>query len=170
MKKPMPTKGLETLAAKPEDQAPAENTALNDEEELDVNLLTAMGKKMLNEQGHQVLQTGLSQTQDPARVVGTFVSQMAMGMMQRLPPDLHVSPRAYLAEGGFVDRLLDEVVATHGLPEEIKGAAFNTAVETMKAAAQSGQKGEQQGGQPPQAGGPPLSSGSPGPIPARQQF
>lgn len=88
-----------------DDQSPKGN--LSDEEETDLEIAVLIGERLLDDGGMEVIQKAIDQSRDPAQVIGQFFIQMIQQLMESLPEDVQLSPRVFLAKGGFVEQLMD---------------------------------------------------------------
>lgn len=142
-----------------EEQVPAEGGGdqLSEEEELDLKLVVKTAAKLMGEGGGlEKVGQALKQSKDPAAVLGPFFATLFGKLQESIPPDMEVSPRVYLAQGGVLEQMLDYMEKKLGLPPEFSDNVFGSVIETIKAAAQ----GEQQKmGPPPPAAPPPPPQG-----------
>ncbi len=146
-------------------EAPQQSSSLSKEEELDLRIAVKTAKKMMTEGGGlKAVETALKQSEDPAKVVGQFLSQLILQMHDQFPKEINVSPRIYLAEGGVLEQLLDFLEGKLGLPKEFSNQVFADVVEIFKAGAQGQQAQPQQQAAAP---GPGLQGQVP-PAPAPQ--
>jgi hypothetical protein len=150
---------LEKKAAK----APANDSQLSDEEELDLEIVTAMAKKMLVEGGGlDVVKSAVGESEDPSSVIGQFFAQLFAQMQESLPQELEISPRVYLAKGGVLEQLLDFLEVKLGLPKEFSDQVWDAVLETVKAAAMAPpEQAQPQGPAAPQPGVPTSPTGAP---------
>lgn len=127
--------------APPQEEASApEGNELSREEELDLKLAVKTAEKLMMEGGLEAIETSLKESQDPAKVVGQFLSQLILQMHEQFPEDINVSPRIYLAEGGVLEQLLDFLEVKLKLPKEFSDQVFADVVEIFKAGAQGSQQ------------------------------
>ena len=126
-----------------EAQAP-EGNELSREEELDLKLAVKTAQRLMMEGGLKAIETSLNESQDPAKVVGQFLSQLILQMHEQFPKDINVSPRIYLAEGGVLEQLLDFLEVKLKLPKEFSDQVFADVVEIFKAGAQGAQQQQPQ--------------------------
>lgn len=118
----------------------------------DVEIITRLGIKLLANGGLDQIKAALKQSDDPAQVIGTFIAQMMAKILEEVSSQIDIDPRAFLANGGFLDAILDYIETKLGYPEEFSDQIYQQVVETIKAAATNGQGQPQQ---QPQAGGMP---------------
>lgn len=104
----------------------------------DAELATRMGIKMLKEGGGlKVIADGINSSKDPAQVIGAFLAQMMGQLAEKLKADANVDPGVFLAQGGFLDAILNYIEDQLGYPEEFSDQIYSAVLETIKAAAQS---------------------------------
>lgn len=124
----------------------------------DIELVTRLGIKILREgEGLKVIQDALTQSQDPGQVVGQFLTQMITQLAEQVSKQYGLDVRAFLAEGGFLENILDWMEDQLDLPEDFSDQVYNEVLEMMKAvAANPPPEGGGMQGQAPQQGQPPM--------------
>lgn len=130
----------------------------------DAEIAVRMAIKMLNEgNGLQVIKDAIDKSQDPALVIGQFLAQMMGALGEQLAQKIGLDPRVFLAQGGFLEKILDYIEVKLGYPEDFSNEIHTQVLETIKAAAQSPQAAQPGAPQPgaPAQGGPPLDGGMP---------
>lgn len=133
----------------------------------DVELAVRMTIKMLRDGGGlKVVADAINQSNDPAQVIGQFLSQIAGQLAEKLDAQYGIDPRIFIAKGGWLDKVLDYIEKQLGYPEEFSEEIYGAVLETIKAAAMAGRNGQAAGppGQaaPPQQGAQPQAA--PGPV------
>jgi hypothetical protein len=104
-------------------------------------------------------------------VLGNFLASAMDRINQKLQQKgMDLSPNIWLAEGGVVDRLLDEVEelaskAGVAFDDAVSSAVFAEVVDQLKLAGQANAKGQSA---PP--AGPPPGMGAPPPAPMMGDF
>lgn len=152
----------------PETEEEAVRNVPIDEEQ--VELVTRLAVKMLKEGGGlDTLKRALDTSQDPAQVTGQFLVQLIAALAEELSKQIDLDPRIFLAQGGFLDHILDYIEQQLSLPAEFSDEVRGECLEMIRALAQGEKKpggqqaGPAQGGPPPQAGpapgGPPQAGG-----------
>lgn len=102
----------------------------------DAELATRMGIKMLKEGGGlKVIADGINQSKDPAQVVASFLVQMMASLAEKLHSEMGIDPGIFLAEGGFLDAILNYIEKQLGYPEEFSDQIYPAVLEMIKAAA-----------------------------------
>lgn len=120
----------------------------------DVEIAVRMTIKMLQEGGGmKVIVDAIQQSQQPAQVIGQFLAQMIGQLAENLQREMDIDPKIFLAKGGWLDSILNYIEKEMDMPEEFSDEIYPEVLETIKAAAQSPQGGQQQG-QPPQGQAP----------------
>lgn len=141
-------------------EAPEQDEGLSDAE-----LVSMMGMAALDKGGLDIIKKALDTSQDPAEVIGQFLGQMVLQMAEFTQKTFEIDPGVYMADGGFVEQILNYIETKLGLPPEFSEQLYDEVLEIMKAVANStGPKGRKaqmaqqqagaQGGAP--AGGPPM--------------
>lgn len=101
----------------------------------DVELAFRMGVQALDEGGMDVIRDAINQSQDPAMVIGQFLGQMIGMMAEQLQEEMGVDPRIFLAQGGWLELMLDYIEKELGYPEEFSDQVYAEVLELIKAAA-----------------------------------
>jgi len=130
----------------------------------DVEIVTRLGIKLLAGGGLDQIKQALTQSKDPAQVIGTFIAQMMAQILEQASANVDIDPRAFLANGGFLDTILDYIETKLGYPSEFSDQIYEQVLEVIKAAAQGGQQAGS--GQPMQ--GAPAPQAAPGGMPNGQ--
>lgn len=132
-----------------EDQAPQGGGEVSKE---DVEIVTRLGIQILSKGGLDQIKQALTQSNDPAQVIGTFLVQVMSQILEQVSSQIDLDPRAFLAKGGFLDHILDYIETKLGYPEEFSDQIYAQTLEVLKAAAMNpqGQGGQPQQGQQPQ--------------------
>lgn len=136
----------------------------------DIELAVNFGIKLLNEGGGlKLIEQALNQSQDPAQVIGQFLSQIIAKLAEQLRDQYSIDPGIFLAKDGFLDYILNYIEKEIGYPEEFSDQIYNQVLEIIKAAAMgpeapngvmegqpsqapAPQQAPPQGGMPPQQG------------------
>src|SRR4249919_2466395 len=139
---------LEQQNEAPEDQGQEQQEKVRKE---DVEIITRLGIKLLANGGLDQIKAALQQSDDPAQVIGTFIAQMMAKILEQVSSQVDIDPRAFLANGGFLDAILDYIEVKLDYPKEFSDQIYQQVVEVIKAAATSGQ---QAGSEQPQQGAP----------------
>lgn len=108
-----------------------------DEGTSDAELVTMMGFAALDAGGLDVIKKGLESSQNPAQVVGQFLAQTLLQMAEFTQKSLKIDPGVYMADGGFLEQMLDYIERKLGLPPEFSDEVYGEAMETIKAVANS---------------------------------
>lgn len=103
----------------------------------DVEIVTRLGIQILANGGLDQIQQALDQSQDPVQVIGTFIAQMMAQILEQVQSQVDIDPRAFLANGGFLDHILDYIETKLGYPEEFSDQIYQQVLEVIKAAATS---------------------------------
>lgn len=118
-------------------QAAAEELSDVPVAEEDIELVTRMGIQLLKQQnGLQVIKDAIDKSQDPAQVVGQMLATIIHGLAEQVSKNVELDLRAFLAEGGFLERILDYIEDELGYPEEFSERIYQEVLEMLKAAAQ----------------------------------
>ena len=103
----------------------------------DVEMAVLMGIEILNEGGGlELIKKAIDQSQDPAQVVGQFMSQIIAQLAESLAREYNIDPGIFLAKDGFLDYILNYIEQKLGYPEEFSDEIYTQVVEIIKAAAQ----------------------------------
>lgn len=111
----------EQLAAKEEKQTNPND--LSDDEEQDLEIAILMGERLLEDGGYDVLQKAVDTSSDPAQVIGQFFIQMIQQFHENFPKEMTLSPRIYLAKGGWLEQMMDMVIDEVGLDVKVADKA-----------------------------------------------
>lgn len=102
----------------------------------DAELAIRLGIKMLKDGGGlKVIAEGINSSKDPAQVIGSFLTQMMGQLAEKLHAEANVDPGVFLAQGGFLDAILNYIEDQLGYPEEFSDQIYAAVLETVKAAA-----------------------------------
>ena len=103
----------------------------------DVEMAVLMGIEILNEGGGlELIKKAIDQSQDPAQVIGQFMSQIIAQLAESLAREYNIDPGIFLAKDGFLDYILNYIEQKLGYPEEFSDEIYTQVVEIIKAAAQ----------------------------------
>lgn len=116
---------------------------LSDDEEQDLEIALLLGERLLESGGYDVIEQSL-QSKDPSQVIGQFFIQLIQQLMEQMPKDAQLSPRIFLADGGFVEQLMDLIIDETGLDRKIADRAEIYIGSTIQQMAQSNAQKEQQ--------------------------
>lgn len=165
-----PPPGMEQGAAPPMEQGPPppegqkERSVLSPAEELDADIaFGVMSSLLYSDQGSKVVTSALKTAQNPAPAIALFVAGAIEKVSKQLEQrDMAVSPNAWMAEGGAVDRLLDEIaelgeMAGAPVSPQLESMVMAEVVDQLKLMGQAEKQGRSQ--QPPQAGPPQADPG-----------
>ncbi len=129
-------------------------SSLSKEQEIDVNLASAMGLTAINTPQISEALVGMAQSADPVMAVGQFVAQLILNLKeQSVNNNVPLDDKIWMAEGGVADRIIDEAIlnlTTEGV-DGLAGtndAVLEEVMNVLKLAGQAG--GPPQGGAPPQ--------------------
>lgn len=126
----------------------------------DVELAVRMTVKLLNEGGMDVIAQALKESSDPAQVVGQFLGQIVGQLAEKLNREFGTDPRIFLANDGWLTKVLDYIEGELGLPPEFSDEVFSQVLEVIKAAAMNGgQQAPAAPVQPAQPGAPVVDQG-----------
>lgn len=107
----------------------------------DVELAVRMTIKMLRDGGGmKVIADAINQSNDPAQVVGQFLAQIVGQLAEKLDAEFGIDPRIFLAEGGWLEHILNYIEDQLGYPEEFSDEIYAQVLETIKAAAIGGRQ------------------------------
>ena len=135
---------------------PQQPEAVGDVSGKDIELAFRMGVKLMTEgDGINIIKQSIEESKDPAMVIGQFLAQIMMALVQQLGEQINIDPRAFLAKGGWLELMLDFIEGKLGYPPEFSDEVFGQVVEVIKASAQS-----PQGGAPQQAAPVPVAGGT----------
>lgn len=100
----------------------------------DLEIAVRMGIKLLNDGGIDVIRDAINKSQDPAMVIGQFLTQVIGILAEQLVKELDADPRLFLAKDGWLEEMLDYIEKKLGYPEEFSDQIYMTVLETIKAA------------------------------------
>ena len=132
-------------------------TDLSKEEEVDVNLATAMGATALYVPEMQEAIVGLAKSADPVMVAGQLVANLVINIKeQSMSRGLDFSDKIWLADGGVADRLADEIckVIDALTGEDMEQQADKVWIEAINVLKMMKGGADQQGQQPGAAAAP----------------
>lgn len=125
---------MQPLDKSAQDQAPAEKKEYAKE---DIELAVRMAIKMLNEgNGLKLIEDSIRKSKDPAQVIGKFLAQMMGQLAEKLRDELGIDPGIFIAQGGFLDVILDYIETQLGYPADFSDKIYVEVLDTIKAAAQ----------------------------------
>jgi hypothetical protein len=102
----------------------------------DAELATRMGIKLLTEgNGIKVIHDAITQSQDPAQVIGQFLAQMMGELAEQLQKQAGIDPGVFLAKNGFLDAILNYIEKKLGYPSDFSDQIYSAVLEVIKAAA-----------------------------------
>jgi hypothetical protein len=105
----------------------------------DLEIAIRMGIKMLLDgKGLDVIHKAITESKDPAMVIGQFLSQIMMALAQKLHEQVGLDPRIFLAKHGWLEEMLDYIEAKLKLPPQFSDEVYGQVLEVLKAAAQGG--------------------------------
>lgn len=107
----------------PVEQESPEEARLTEEEEADLRIAVTLSKNIIDDGGIEVIDQALSGSSDPAQVIGQFLMQVVAQMSEELPKELNLSPRVFLAEGGWVEEISDYLQEVYEVPENVMDRA-----------------------------------------------
>lgn len=115
-------------------------TPLTEDEEQDLKIGVMMAQKMLDEGGLEVVETAISQSKDPAQVIGQFLLQMGQQMMESMPDDMKLSPKILLCKYGWLEQVSDYIREEADVKKDVMDKAeiyVASTAQQMAAAKQS---------------------------------
>lgn len=102
----------------------------------DVEIAVRMAVKMLKEGGGlKMIADAITQSKDPAQVVGKFLAQLMGQLGEKLRDEYGIDPGIFLAKNGFLDHILNYIETELGYPEDFSDTVYNEVLDTIKAAA-----------------------------------
>lgn len=120
------------------DQVAAERTVKENEgkvvDDRDVEIAFRMAVQLLNEGGMDVIKQAINQSQDPAQVIGQMLAQIMATLAQKLQEQIEIDPSIFLAQGGWLDLVLDYIEKKLGYPSNFSDQIYTQVVEIIKAA------------------------------------
>lgn len=93
-----------------EEQQPTNESNLTDAEEQDLEIALLLGERLLEDGGFDVMEKAIDTSSDPAQVIGQFFVQLIQKLSEDFPKDMALSPRIYLAQGGWLEQMMDRVI------------------------------------------------------------
>lgn len=128
-------------------QEEAQTNQLNDSEEQDLSIAVNLAKNLIDDEGINLIKSA-EQSKDQGQVIGQFLFQMGSQLAEKLSGMVDLSPRIFLAEGGWVEQVSDYLQEEYGVPKNI----MDRAEMYIGGMAQQMAQAQQQGGVPqPQA-------------------
>lgn len=103
----------------------------------EIEMAVRLGAKILKEGGLEIIKKAIDQSQDPAQVVGQFLSQIMAKLAEQMRDQYGADPGMFLAKGGWLDYMLDFIEGQLGYPEEFSDQVYSQVLEIIKAAAMS---------------------------------
>lgn len=131
-----------------QEQADPETGELNEEEEADLRIALTLSKNIIDDGGIEVIDEALRSSKDPAQVIGQFLMQVVSQMSEELPKELSLSPRVFLAEGGWVEQISDYLQEDYNVPEDVMDRAEMFVAAQADSMAQGGAQQATQTGDP----------------------
>lgn len=104
-------------------EAPADSSRLTEEEEKDLSIVVILAENLIDDGGIEVIDQALAESKDPAQVIGQFLMQMVSQMSEQFPAEFSISPRVFLAEGGWVEQISDYLQEEYDVPREVMDRA-----------------------------------------------
>lgn len=133
----------------------------------DTELVVRMTVRLLDQGGMKLIEDAINKSQDPAMVIGQFLTQIIGTLAEQLGEQINLDPRVFLAKNGWLDHVLDYIEKQLGYPEEFSDQIYAATLETIKAAAMSPPAPNNvMGGEPEQAPAQPAMPAQPGMPPA----
>lgn len=117
-----------------------ELSELTSEEEVDLRIAVNIAEDLIDQGGYDVIQQAMDTSNDPAQVIGQFIIQMGMQMMQELPQEIVISRRIFLAEGGWVEQIMDYLQEEYDVPKDVTDRAEVYVATTVQQMAQQEQQ------------------------------
>lgn len=119
---------IEQQVMEQEQQAPVEQEAptdsqLSPEEEDDLAIAVSLAQNMIDDGGVQVIQEAMQGSNAPGQVIGDFLMQLAAQMSEGMPQEASLSPRVFLAEGGWVEQISDYLQEQYDVPQDVMDEA-----------------------------------------------
>lgn len=131
-------------------------------EELDLEIAVKMGTRLMKEAGGlKAIEQAMNGSGDPVQAISKFLVQLIVQIKEAVEQQgIELSPNIVLAQGGWVEQMLDVIEGELGLPPDFSDQVFADVVETFKALAQSGGNAGPQPGAAPQAAAGPAIAGA----------
>lgn len=145
--------------------SPEQGSQLSEEQEVDADLATAMGIRVMAD---PKTQEGLGQlvgAAEPSMALGQFIAQLVLNIKEQSEKaGMPIDDMVWMADGGVVDRLIDQAridVEDFGvsIPAGGEDVINEEVMNVLKLASKSGSAPQEA---PQGAGGPPLLQGPPG--------
>lgn len=115
---------MEQQQQAPVDESPApQGEQLSPEEEDDLAIAVALAQNMIDDGGIQVIQEAMQSSSAPGQVIGDFLMQLAAQMSEGMPQEASLSPRVFLAEGGWVEQISDYLQEQYDIPQNVMDEA-----------------------------------------------
>lgn len=131
----------------PEQEAP-EQERLTDEEEDDLAIAVMLAENLIDDGGQGIIKEAVATSNDPGTVIGQFMMQLVAEMSEQMPPEASLSPRVFLAEGGWVEQISDYIQEQFGVSKQIMDKAeIFIATQSQSMANGAVQQQEQMAGQ-----------------------
>lgn len=143
----------------PEEASP-NGQQLSDEEEEDLDIAVMLAQNIIDDGGIEVIKQAMEESNDPGQVIGQFLMQMVSQMSEQLPRDVQLSPRVFLAEGGWVEQISDYLQEQYGVDQNTMDRAemfIAAQADSMAQGAATQQAAPQQPAMPQQ--GPAMPQG-----------
>lgn len=143
-------------------------SALSPAEELDADIAFGLMASLLHSpEGGKVAMNALKTAKNPAPALAMFVST-AMDKInnQMKERGMELSPRMWMAEGGAVDRFMDELAefaSAEGVkvPPQLESMVMAETIDQLKLQSQAGKQGQPPAPGAAPAGPPPAPQGAP---------
>ena len=120
---------------------------MTDDQERDLELAVLFGKNVLADAEEQIIAPALK-SKDPGQVLGQFFLTLIKKIDESFVNDMALDKAIYLAEGGWLEQMSEELQDEYGVSEDITNR-METYVASM--AQQMAQQGQQQEAQAPAA-------------------
>jgi hypothetical protein len=153
---------------KGKEKAPAKGgIKLDDAQEADADLATAIGVRVMHEPDMMGALEQLLGSAEPVMAMGQFISQLVMNIKEKSDQSgMPIDDMVWMAKGGVVDRLIDQaslLAETFGvdMPASAEPAVMQEVMNVIKLAGSAGQGGGQPQPQGAPVAGPPSPQGSP---------
>lgn len=143
-----------TEAQAPSNQPTLES--LTDEEENDLRTAVLIAERMFEEEGYSIIEQALNTSSDPAQVIGQFLIQMIKSLDENMPNNAKLSRRIWLAQGGWVEQVMDMIIEEFDLDYAIADKAEVYIGTTIAQMAKAGQTSGSPAPQPQDAAQMPI--------------